>query len=144
MPDFDTIVKALRRWAAVQDAHDRAALELLAWHEGWLRRRDFLDAATGMHGRVMYLSWRKAREFHDSNPVGSTSELAILDLAVAIGENRYRLSLMGSGHAKAIVRAFAMALGEEAGTGSPAAASSTRAGQRSRLPAPSPARGSRR
>jgi hypothetical protein len=30
---------------------------------------------------------------------------------VAIGENRYKLSVMGDAHAKAIVRAFAQALG---------------------------------
>ena len=44
---------------------------------------------------------------------GSSSELAILDLAVALGENRYRLSIMGDVHSRAIAQAVARALGED-------------------------------
>ena len=57
------------------------------------------------------MSWRKAREFLGSDPLGSTSELAILDLAVALGENRYRFSIMGPGHAGMILDAMRTALG---------------------------------
>lgn len=117
MADFDALTGDLRRWSRMQDAHVRAAVDLLIWHEGWLRRHDFIAAAVEKHGSVRYISFRKAREFASSSPHGSTSELAVLDLAIAIGENRYRLSGMGSAHAKAIVRAFAQALGEEAGDG---------------------------
>jgi hypothetical protein len=116
MSDFDTTVRALRRWTANHDLHVRAAVELLIWHEHWLRRQDFRKACihddTAIDGSA-WINWRQAREFSGSGPRGSTSELAILDLAVALGENRYRLSIMGDAHSRAIVRAVAQALGED-------------------------------
>ena len=124
MADFEMTAAGLRNWAANNDPHVRAAVELLVWHEHWIRRTDFHRAAIqwdGSRGQgragVARIRWAGAREFADSGPRGSTSELAVLDLAIAIGENRYRLSGMGHAHAKAIVRAFAEALGEEAGDG---------------------------
>lgn len=110
--DFDTIVAGLRAWTRDHDQHVRAAVDLLIWHESWLRRRDFCKAALdyGGHGTIR-IGWAEAREFAGANPGASTSEMAILDLAVAIGEDRYRLRIMGDAHAKAIVRAFAQALG---------------------------------
>ena len=110
MPDFDTTVTALRRWARGRDRRDVAAVDLLAWHEGWLRRADFTAAALVRHGSVLVVSWRKAREFLDSGPRGSTSELAILDLAVTLAEDRFRFGIMGDAHSLAIVRAVATAL----------------------------------
>ena len=116
MTDFDTTVRALRRWTATHDAHVRAAAELLIWHEHWLRRPDFRRACihddTVVDGSL-WINWRQAREFCDSAPRGSTSELAILDLAVALGENRYRLSSMGHAHSRAIAQAVARAVGED-------------------------------
>jgi hypothetical protein len=115
MSDFDTMVRALRRWTATHDPHVRAAIELLIWHEHWIRRPDFQCACvhddTAIDGSA-WVNWREAREFFDSGPQGSASELAILDLAVALGENRYRLGIMGHAHSQAIVQAVASALGE--------------------------------
>lgn len=115
MADFDTTATALRKWTATHDTHVRAAVDLLIWHEHWLRRASFLAACvhddTAIDGS-MWVNWRQAREFYDSSPRGSTSELAILDLAVALGEDRFRFGIMGSAHSKAIVRAVAQALGE--------------------------------
>jgi hypothetical protein len=116
MSDFDTTVRALRRWIANHDPNVRAAVELLGWHEHWLRRPDFAracihdDRAIDGSARI---NWRQAREFFDAGPRASTSELAILDLAVALGENRYRLSIMGEALSRAIVQAVARALGED-------------------------------
>ena len=116
MSDFGTLVRALRRWTADHDPHVRAAVELLVWHEHWLRRQDFQRACihddTAIDGST-WIHWRHAREFFDSGPRGSSSELAILDLAVALGENRYRLSIMGDAHSRAIAQAVARALGED-------------------------------
>ncbi|MGH3189615.1 MAG: hypothetical protein ACRDPY_17900 [Streptosporangiaceae bacterium] len=114
MGDFDTTAHALRRWAASMDASDRAAVGLLAWHEYWLRRADFTAAAVVNRGVHLAIDWTAAREFADGHPRGSTSELAILDLAVTLAEDRFRFRIMGSAHSKAIVRAVAQALGEEA------------------------------
>jgi hypothetical protein len=116
MPDFDTTVAALRYWTATRDLHVRAAVELLIWHEHWIRRQSFQQACIHDDSAIdgsMWINWRQAREFFDSGPRGSSSELAILDLAVALGENRYRLSIMGDAHSRTIVQAVACALGED-------------------------------
>jgi len=113
VPDFDTTAHALRRWAAHMDESDRAAVELLIWHEHWLRAASFTAAAIEKRGVHLAISWRAAREFYDSEARGSTSEMAVLDLAVTLAEDRFRFRIMGSAHSKAIVRAVAQALGEE-------------------------------
>jgi hypothetical protein len=113
MSDFETTAHALRRWAAQMDASDRAAVELLAWHEFWLRRAGFKAAAVVNRGVHLAVDWAAAREFADAGPRASTSEMAILDLAVAIGEDRFRFGIMGAAHSKAIAQAVARALGED-------------------------------
>jgi hypothetical protein len=113
MPDFDTLVRLLRRWTHNHDLHIRAAVELLIEHETWIRRADFQRACIEWDAREAWINWRKAREFVDSGSVASTSEMAVLDLAVAIGENRYRFSIMGPAHSRMIAQAVARALGED-------------------------------
>jgi len=113
MSDFDSTVRALRRWTANHDPHVRAAVELLIEHETWIRRADFQRAAIECNAREAWINWRKAREFVDSGSTASTSEMAILDLAVAIGENRYRFSIMGLASSRMIAQAVARALGED-------------------------------
>ena len=114
MADFDTTVKRLRRWTANHDLHVKAAVELLIWHEHWIRRGDFLKACVASDpDGTSWIRWDAAKAFAFSNPQASTSELAILDLAVSLGSDRYKLSRMGDAHAKAIVEAFAAALDVE-------------------------------
>jgi hypothetical protein len=123
VPDAtETLVKGLRAWTRHHDSHVRAAVELLIWHgDGfWLRRRDFTDTfgcVTRGRGEA-WIDWRAARAFADAGGKASTSEMAILDLAVALGEDRYRLNIMGHAHSKAIARAVAQAVGEEGFDGS--------------------------
>jgi hypothetical protein len=52
-----------------------------------------------------------ARAFVGTGTVASTSEMAILDLAVTLGESRYRLSIMGAANARSITTAVARAVG---------------------------------
>lgn len=113
MSDFDTVVVRLRRWTHDHDPHVREAVELLIWHETWIRRTDFQRACIELGGREAYIDWRKAREFTDAGARASTSEMAILDLAVALGENRFRFSIMGRAHSRMIATAVARALGED-------------------------------
>jgi hypothetical protein len=113
MTDFDTLVRLLRRWTHNHDPHVRAAVELLIKHETWIRRADFRRAAIEANSREAWINWRKAREFADAGPTASTSEMAVLDLAVAIGENRYRFSIMGRANSRMIAQAVARALGED-------------------------------
>ena len=115
MSDFDTTVRALSRWIAHHDPHVSAAVELLIEHETWIRRGDFRRACVERDSREAWINWRKAREFADSGPRASTSEMAVLDLAVALGENRYKFSIMGPANSRMIAQAVARALGEEAG-----------------------------
>ena len=107
----DPIVTGLRAWTRHHDAHVCAAAELLIDHGFWLRRRDFLRACVHRDGRQAWIGWHEAREFTDAGPRASTSELAVLDLAVALGENRYRLSIMGHAHSQWIATAVARAVG---------------------------------
>lgn len=114
MPDdTESLIAGLRAWTREHDAHVRAAVELLIWHEFWLRRRDFRDAAIDYYprDRMRTIDWDKAREFVNAGARASTSEMAILDLAVALGENRYRLSIMGRAHSRAIANAVYAACG---------------------------------
>ena len=63
--------------------------------------------------REAWINWRKAREFVDTGSGASTSEMAVLDLAVALGENRYRFCIMGPANSRMIAQAVARALGED-------------------------------
>jgi hypothetical protein len=103
---------ALRASTRQHDSHVRAAVGLLIEHDFWLRRPDFTRACVHRSGREAWIDWLAARAFIDAAPGASTSELAILDLAVALGENRYRLSVMGAANSRAIAAAVARAVGE--------------------------------
>jgi hypothetical protein len=104
----------LRRWTFGHDPHVRAAVELLITHDVWLRRRDFLTAAVHDDDadNDAWISFRDAREAFDARHFrrASTTELAVLDLAIALGEDRYRLPRMGPANSRAIANAVAAAL----------------------------------
>jgi hypothetical protein len=115
MPETtEALIKGLRAWTKDHDPHVRAAVELLIWHgDGgfWLRRQDFVKAAVVQRGSEAWINWDAARGFADAGVRASSSEAAILDLAVALGENRYRLSIMGAAHSRAIAEAVRQAVG---------------------------------
>jgi hypothetical protein len=103
---------ALRAWTRHHDPHVRAAVGLLIEHDFWLRRPDFTRACVHRGGGQAWIDWQAARVFIDAGPGASTSQLAILDLAVALGENRYHLSIMGVANSRSIATAVARAVGE--------------------------------
>lgn len=115
MPDTtETLIAGLRAWTKNHDSHVRAAVELLIWHgDGgyWLRRPDFIKACVRKNAGEAWITWHDARKFVDSRPRASTSELAILDLAVALGEDRFRLGIMGHAHLRSIGNAVYAACG---------------------------------
>jgi len=102
---------ALRAWTRHHDPHVRAAAELLVEHDVWLRRADFTRACVRRDHGEAWIDWRAARAFADAGAAASTSEMAVLDLAVALGENRYRLPVMGAANSRAIATAVARAAG---------------------------------
>ena len=113
MSDSGTLIRLLRRWTHHHDPHVRAAVELLIGHETWIRRAGFQRACVERDGREARINWRKARQFVDSGSVASTTEMAVLDLAVAIGENRYKFSIMGPANSRMIATAVTRALRED-------------------------------
>ena len=110
-PGQAALIAGLRAWTRGHDPHVRAAVELLIEHDVWLRRGDFTRACVRSRGGEAWIDWQAARAFTDAGTAASTSEMAVLDLAVALGENRYRLSIMGDGNARAIATAVAIAVG---------------------------------
>lgn len=107
-----SLAGALRVWTRHHDPHIRAAVGLLIEHAFWLRRSDFTLACVHYDRGQAWIDWQAARAFVDAGPRASTSELAVLDLAVALGENRYWLSVMGAANSRAIAAAIACAVGE--------------------------------
>lgn len=112
--DTGRVYEALRRSAAVQGDHRRAAVELLIGHQHWLSRADFRRAALTddpEYGEAL-IRWGQAAEFLDSGPRGSTSELAVLRLAVALAQDTYDFGVMGHAHRAMIRQALDTALGD--------------------------------
>lgn len=110
----ETLIARLRKWTKDSDAHVRAAVELLIWHGGggyWLRRADFTTACVRRSSGGARIDWTAAREFVSAGPRASSSEMAILDLAIALGEDRFRLGIMGHAHLRAIGNAVYAACG---------------------------------
>lgn len=108
MTDFDALAAGLRAWAA-GSSKDQAAVELLIWHEIWLRRHAFTGRAVTAGGGI---DWAVARQFLKNRPAGTASELAVLDVAVTIGDDRFKLSGLGHIHRYKVAEAFATALGQ--------------------------------
>ncbi len=105
------LAAALRAWTRHHDPHVRAAVGLLIEHDFWLRRPDFTRACVHHDRGQAWIDWQAARAFIDAGPGASTSQLAVLDLAVALGENRYHLSIMGAANSRSIATAVARAVG---------------------------------
>jgi hypothetical protein len=107
----EALVVELRAWAATSDAHVAAAVGLLIDHDSWLRRPRFLATAVVSGKWNSHIRWSAARAAFDAGhylPASST-ELAVLDLAIDLGLDRFR---MGHAHRALLLRAVATALGE--------------------------------
>jgi hypothetical protein len=112
---YPALVEGLRAWAAEQDQHIRAAVELLIEHGVWLHRPEFCKLAvrTAAGRREAWISWSDARASFTEGAflTASSTEVAILDLAIALGENRYRLSSLGAYHSRMVAAAVCRAVG---------------------------------
>jgi hypothetical protein len=113
MADFGETVAGLRAWAE-GDRIATAAVELLIWHQTWIRRQDFISACTDSGDGMTRINWDDAKALAESPGVrASTHELTMLRLAVAIGSDEYRLAGKGHANGAAIMRALATALKQE-------------------------------
>ncbi len=118
---FEDLAAGLRGWVRGGTAHEQAAVELLIWHETWLRRPDFKGACITQlaPGLIARIDWSEAREFIDRGYAqrgqrtlpASSSQRRLLDFAVALGENMFGLSHMGVVHQWHMAAAFAKACG---------------------------------
>ncbi len=107
------LVAGLRAWTRTHDAHVRAAVELLIGHNTWLRRIEFRAFLHADSTGEVWINWCAARDAFDAGAFdrSSSTELAVLDLALALATNHYRLSSMGPANAALIATAVTAAVG---------------------------------
>lgn len=105
-------ITATQRWAATGSRGVQAVVTLLVEHDTWLRRADFLAAATfvDVDENMLAIRWRDAATFV-ADARGSSFELAMLELAIALGTDRYRLGQAGGANSATIRRAVEIATG---------------------------------
>jgi hypothetical protein len=107
------VAAGLREWTRSHDAPVQAAVWLLLVHEVWPARVEFRDACVRRADGVVWIDWRAAREAFEAGVFAraSSAELAVLDLAITLGQDRYRLRSMGTANAQVIAAAVAAAAG---------------------------------
>jgi hypothetical protein len=111
IPDIEETVAGLRRWTARHDPHVRAAVELLINDGYWLGREDFREAATSTGPAETWIRWEEARRFRIlGGSTASPTQKMMLDVAIALGNDEYRLSRANDEQALAILGAVAAAL----------------------------------
>jgi hypothetical protein len=112
------VVAGLHAWIDGHDAHVQAPVWLLLAHEVWPRRGEFLRACVHSNAEGLYwIDWAAARtafersDFHRAG--ASRTELAVLDLAIELGRDRFMLRALGVGDARAVAAAVAHAVGAD-------------------------------
>ena len=117
------VVAGLRVWTRGHERHVCAAVELLIGHRVWLDRPDFRTACVrraiaeyGLDWR--WIDWRAARTALDADRFApaSAADLAVLDLVIALGEDRYRLRALSPLHSRLITDAVTRAVCGNGGT----------------------------
>ena len=109
-----SVAAGLRRWASGHGPQVQAAVGLLIGHEVWLRRVEF--QAVCLHrdpDGCYWIDWTAARAAFDAGVFtrANVSERAVLDLAIALATDRYRLAVMSTGKARLVADAVAAAAG---------------------------------
>ncbi|MEV4806798.1 hypothetical protein AB0K18_42960 [Nonomuraea sp. NPDC049421] len=94
----NALADRLRAGAADHEPHRQAALELLIAddHSRWLDNETFTAMCVYENNDRAYINWRGARDAFDNGAFdkSSTTERAILDYAIALGEDRFKFHLM--------------------------------------------------
>ncbi|MGD9986350.1 hypothetical protein [Pseudonocardia sp.] len=104
----------LRRWARSHDDHVNAAVGLLIASEVWLARSEFRTTCVEHDDDgTCWIDWTEARACFDAGRFAkaSSTEIVVLDLAIALGEDRYRFSRIDSAQARMVVEAVTAAVG---------------------------------
>lgn len=106
------LVSGLQEWARFHDLHVQAAVWLLCTHDVWPRRPEFRKVCRHS-GEDWWIDWSAARAAFDTGGFdrSSSTERAVLDLVITLGQDRYRFSRMGADTSRAVVEAVRHALG---------------------------------
>lgn len=106
------LYEVLRTTYADHENYRKAALELLIWHDYWLKNKTFSELAILEKGENVYISWPQLEESFNNGQFdyASTSQRAVLALAIDLALDRYRFAIMGDAHRAAILEAFTKAL----------------------------------
>lgn len=110
------VAAGLHRWIDGHDPHVQAAVWLLLAHEVWPQRGEFLRACVNRDADGMWwIDFTAARTASEAGAfdAASSTELAVLDLAIAMGTDRFRFRAMGPGNARTIATAVAHAVGAD-------------------------------
>ncbi|MFI6603818.1 hypothetical protein ACIBHX_46945 [Nonomuraea sp. NPDC050536] len=109
-----TLAERLRAGAHDHEPHRQAAIELLIGdtHSAWLDNETFTDMCVYDNDDAAYINWRAARDAFDNGAFDmcSSSERAILDFAIALGEDRYRFNYMNDRQAELLAVAAIRAI----------------------------------
>lgn len=112
--DHTRLIHGLNAWAETSEPHVAAAVRLLISHEHWVRDETVvgLCMTTDVDGLV-WVHWADLRRRFDAGEFarGSTTERAVLDFAISLGENRYRTTAIGPHVGARMFEAFGNALG---------------------------------
>lgn len=113
-PGTAAVATGLRRWIEGNDRNVQAAVWLLLAHEVWPARADFRTTCLCHRSDgQLWIDWRAARRAFDAGTfhVRPGRDRAVLDLVIAVGEDRYRLGAMGPDEARLITAAITHAVG---------------------------------
>jgi hypothetical protein len=95
---MSTLAERLRAGARDAAPHKNAAVELLISdiHSAWLDNERFVELCVFDTADDAYINWNTVRTAFDEGlfDKSSTTERAILDFAIALGEDHYRFAIM--------------------------------------------------
>lgn len=117
------LVTRLRAWTATHP-HVAAAVELLIQHDYWLDSGHFRRHAVGIPDpdadpdanpdldSIAVIRWSDARKAFDAGEfnASSTTQRSILDLAIALGEDRYKLQYLDGTNSRLVALAVTKAV----------------------------------
>ncbi|MFI7467513.1 hypothetical protein [Nonomuraea sp. NPDC049646] len=108
-----TLPTGLAAWLHRHDAHVQAAVQLLVDHGHWLNDPTFVAVAIqhSTTGLLSYIDWDRVQQAIDDRAFpATTSELAILRLAVMLGRDDLNLCTLDQRHREQVLQAMTYAL----------------------------------
>ena len=111
---YEELVDRVLRWAAGQDPHRQGAVQLLIAHDCWLRRNSFCQRAVHLDGDGRaWIDFAAGRDAFNEGVFDAAlpTEIAVLNLALALGTDWYNLDRMDARTSAMVAHAFETACG---------------------------------